>query len=111
MGALPGRRDHSSQIRLRPGLPAAGAPVGPRGTRPGRPRHQRVDHAALPGAGRLRDLDRATTAGSRDASRARARGGRAPELVNPLLFALAWAVVGGAGGGGSNYLTRRPALM
>src|SRR6202022_1530345 len=69
-------------------------------------RHQWLDHAALPGARRFRDLDRAGPAGGGDAGRARAGRGGASHLVNHLPFALAWAVVGGVAGVGLNYLSR-----
>src|SRR5437016_1160918 len=79
---------------------------GTRGAGAGRPGHQRVDDAALPGAGRLRNLDRSGPAGGGDAGGSRTSGGGASQAVNHLLLALAWAVVGGAAGTALNYLTR-----
>src|SRR5713226_6800270 len=98
--------DHAGAVCLRPDLPAAGDTTGTGSQGSGGPSDQWVDHAAFPGAGRLRDLDRTAGAGGRHASRARTRGGRGVELVNHVLVALGWAVVGGVLGAGLNYLSR-----
>src|SRR2546423_11309859 len=98
--------DHGRPIRLRPDLPTSRHPLASRGTRAGRPGHQRLDDAALPGTRRFRDLDRRGSPGGRHARRPRTGGGGAPQLVSRLLFALGWAVAGAVVGVGLNYLSR-----